>query len=110
MTYTSIKKDQEVIIKKIAAAINADCPTPSFDNYICGVDNGDVSLPIEYEVIGKLNKDIIEGDYMELTRTERNGVKCAGIFTSSLIKSIKPSFKGACEVETNNSKYLVEIL
>lgn len=108
MTLKPIIYKTRVRVKKIGQSKDPDCPTPDFDKYICGVDNGDVSLPIEYELTGSLVFDVREGYSMQVARDSRNGEKVLGSFSSSIVKKIRQKSETSYLVETANSQYLVE--
>lgn len=92
----------------------AESATPNFfagewKDYVPGEDNPDKSLPIEYWIKGALVKEPVVGESIFVTRTERNGVQCIGLFASSPIVEI--SQKGNLRyIETKNSLYLLEEL
>lgn len=79
----------------------------NWEEYVAGVDNGDVSPPVEYEVTGTIFKFPEVGEQISIARDTRNGVKCDGIFTSSRISSIKQSGE-VTFLETQNSVYQME--
>ena len=94
-------------IVKISESAEPDFKSAKWKNFIPGVDNPGVSLPVEYTVMGTLVSEIKKGGTIFMNRTERNGVAAPGIFMSSVIIDIKKS-KNFTLVETRNSIYLVE--
>lgn len=105
-----IKIGDKISVKKIAAAKNPLCETPKMEDYVCGSDNGDISLPIEYEATGKTVLEIEIGSSICMRRDSRNGVECDGLFQSSIIEEIGGLKGEKLLVKTANSEYLVEKL
>ena len=95
----------KVKITKIATSATPEVETPCMNNYIAGEDNGPVSLPVEYWIEGYLMNEPKVGTSVLVNRTSRNGVDCAGIFTTSQVTKILPD-----GFETLNSIYKVEVL
>lgn len=95
-------------LTKLVAAPNAFFPAANKENYQYGKDNYGVSLPVDYWLEGYLlNNEIKEGERVVVERTNRNGVECKGLFTSSLVKKVDKE-KGL--FWTENSTYKVEVL
>lgn len=96
-------------LKKISEAAAPKYRAANWDEYKCGEDNGDISLPIEYELTGMIIGDLEVGKSLAINRNTRNGVECLGIFYSTTVKNIteKDNFK---IIETENSVYLLEDL
>ena len=95
----------KVKITKIAISDNPEVDTPCMKDYKAGQDNGNVSLPVEYWIEGYLMNEPKIGTSVLVNRTSRNGVDCAGIFTTSQVtKILEDGF------ETLNSIYKVEVL
>ncbi len=95
----------KVKLTKFAVSNNPLVPTPPMEGYVCGADNGDVSLPIDYWVEGYLMDDIKVGDSIKLNRTCRNGINIPGMMLTSIVTKIEGDI-----IETNNSKYKLETL
>ena len=96
---------KKVKIIKIAAVEEARVPTPEFNNFVQGVDNNGVSLPIDYTVEGYLQNDIEVGKPVLMLRTKRNDVECQGLFTTSEVRELT-----SYGFNTLNSKYTIETL
>lgn len=94
-------------ITKIAEAVIPDFKSAEWKSFILGEENESVSLPIDYVLKGNLIHPIRVGDVMWVARTERNGVKCPGIFVSSRILSILEKDEAKI-VRTRNSVYLLQ--
>lgn len=96
-------------LRKISEAALPKYRAANWDEYKCGEDNGDISLPIEYELTGMIIGDLEVGKSLAINRNTRNGVECLGIFYSTTVKNIteKDNFK---IIETENSVYLLEDL
>jgi hypothetical protein len=96
-------------LKKISEAALPKYRAANWDNFIAGADNGDVSLPIAYELTGTIIGGLEIGKSLSINRDTRNGVVCQGIFYSTTIKDIteKEFYK---IIETENSVYLLEDL
>lgn len=84
-----MKKNNLVLIRKLSAAANPDVSTPNAADYTPGIDNGFVSLPVEYEIEGKLIQDIVAGESIRALRYKRNGIPVLGVFESSPVTSIE---------------------
>jgi hypothetical protein len=92
-------------ITKLAATDHPVFPTAKKEEYKEGQDNGKVSLPVDYYMIGSLVLPIEVGKPILLLRGSRNGIACLGMFSSSLVLK----FDGHI-AETMNSKYVIEPL
>jgi len=96
---------KKVKITKLGAVENPVVPTPNFNQYKPGEDNGDVSLPTEYWLEGYLLNEPTVGSSVLVQRTSRNGVECSGSFFTSKVTEITDyGFK------TQNSIYRVDVL
>ena len=96
---------KKVKITKLGAVENPVYPTPNYNEYKQGEDNGNVSLPVEYWLEGYLLNEPTVGSSVLVQRTSRNGVNCVGsFFTSKVTKITDTGF------ETQNSVYQVDIL
>ena len=96
---------KKVKITKLKAAENPKYPTPDFDGYELGKENGNVSLPAEYTLEGIMEKDPVVGSSVFVERTSRNGVKSYGCFYTSPVTEITENgFK------TQNSVYQVDVI
>jgi hypothetical protein len=74
-------------------------------DYVAGQDNGDVSLPIEYYLEGHMPEEPTVGRSLIVHRSSRNGIKIAGIFTTSEVTEVTEyGFK------TLNSIYKLEYI
>lgn len=98
-----MEKNKRVRVKKIAVSSEPKYKTPKFDDYEAGVHGNQMSVPVEYEVKGRLVIDVEEQGFIYLSRDTRNGVEADGLFRSSRIQKIKGNI-----VETYNSRYIVE--
>lgn len=98
-------KGDYVRIKKLLPVDSPRYPTPDSDNYTPGTFNGEVSLPVDYEVEGWVAGEVSVGSSVMLLRTKRNGVKCGGYFHTSTVES----FDGN-RFFTQNSIYEYEVL
>lgn len=96
---------KKVKITKLGAVDNPVFPTPNYNEYIQGSDNGNVSLPTEYWLEGFLMNEITLGSSVLVNRTSRNGVECAGTFLTSKVTKITD-----IGFETQNSVYQVDYL
>lgn len=98
-----------VKVKKLKESDAAKYKAATWEDYQLGVDNGDISLPVDYEVTGQLVYDLDKKPcpYIFVKRDSRNGVEVDGIFISSQIVNIKKGDK-FWMVETANSFYRVE--
>lgn len=97
----------KIKVKKISEAALPRYRTANWDEYKCGEDNGEVSLPIEYELTGEPIEKPEEGKSFTVKRDTRNGVACLGFFMTSKIKNIREE-NGVKFLETENSVYSVE--
>ena len=96
-------------LRKISESALPVCRAANWDNFIAGEDNGDVSLPIEYELTGNIVSDVNVGQHLVIDRKTRNGVDCSGYFRSTTIKKITKQ-DNLKVIETENSVYLLEDL
>lgn len=96
---------KKVKITKIATVESPQVPTPEFNNFVPGIDNDGVSLPIDYTVEGYLQNDVEIGKSVIMLRTKRNGVECPGLFTTSEVRELT-----SYGFNTLNSKYAIETL
>lgn len=100
-----------VKVTKLKAVGDPDVPTPKWEGYVVGQDNGLVSLPVDYTIKGIERYKPEAGKIYSVRRTERNGKKVTGEFTSSLVKSIVTNLENDnLIVTTQNSVYTVEYL
>ena len=96
---------KKVRISKIAATENPRHATPEREDYISGQDNGDVSIPIEYEITGNILMEPKMSERIIVYRETRNGVKVDGLFQSSGIQKIEDDL-----IHTHNSVYKIEYI
>lgn len=68
------------------------------------IQDGNVSLPINYTVEGELVGTIVVGKPVVVNRDTRNGVKVPGIFNTSEVQTIAPKVNGGT-FHTRNSVY-----
>lgn len=96
---------KKVKITKLGSVENPVVPTPNFNEYKQGENNGNVSLPTEYWLEGYLLNEPTVGSSVLVQRTCRNGIECSGsFFTSKVTKITDNGF------ETQNSVYRVDVL
>jgi hypothetical protein len=99
----SLKMGDHIEVLKTAAVEHPVSPTPEFSTYICGQDNGDVSIPCEYSLKGYLDAVPKVGTTLRVNRYERNGVKSLGYFETTFIKRIAEN-----KIYTENSIYIIK--
>lgn len=98
----------KVRVKKIKEADGPRYSSAKWEEYSPGVDNGNVSLPVEYEITGEMRlADLKLSRPLVVARDSRNGVKISGYFTTSAVKSIA-KIKTGFIVTTDNSVYEIE--
>ena len=106
-----IWKDQWVKIEKIDSSDNPFYPTPKSEDYVEGRFNPGVSIPKNYVVRGKLIKDPELWYCLGVVRTERNGHKASGIFSTSRVKKYheleQEDGSPLLVIETENSIYWI---
>ncbi len=95
-------------ITKLKQSENPISPTPDKGNFIPGVDNGNVSLPVDYWIEGELMFEIKEGSSIRALRTSRNGEPVKGVFISSPVQKIQ-EVNGVIYATTANSVYKIEL-
>jgi len=106
-----MKKGNDVRITKFAESENPKFTSADIRNYKHGEENEGVSLPIDYWIEGTLLESVDEGRHIVVDRRIRNGVSMPGIFRTSRVTKIEKSGAGICDVvETQNSKYMIEVL
>ena len=95
-----------VIIRKYAVQPEALVRTASASEHIDGINNGEVSLPIDYEVEGILSSHFEVGKSLVVERHRRNDVATPGIMMTSPITKI---YQGEHNwtFDTGNSKYII---
>jgi hypothetical protein len=101
-----MKKNNSVLIRKLAATEAPMARTPSDDAYTPGTINPGLSLPVAYEIEGELLRDVVIGEVMTAFRRKRNGVETPGIFESTPVVSIERG-EDQSIVRTANSVYVV---
>jgi len=90
----------KIRIQKRSEAVGG-APAASNDEYIPGsggVEN--ISLPIDYWLVGELVNPIAEGQSVRVLRESRNGVECPGFFVTSTVTEVTLS-----TFKTKNSIY-----
>lgn len=97
--------ETRVRIKKLSHLPDAQVAAGDWKDYVPGRDNGNVSLPVDYEIEGKLITDLVVGQPLEVFRTSRNGVSASGMFNTSPLTVVAPGM-----FQTQNSTYLIEVL
>lgn len=100
---------KKVIFKKISESENPNFRAADWELFKAGKENPGVSLPIDYELKGQLINFAL-GFPMEIKRSERNGIKIEGNFTSSEVVKIERGIqtnKDVWYVETKNSLYKI---
>lgn len=102
----------KVKITKIGIVEAPVVPTAKQDGYICGeIQKTEVSPFVGYTVIGTVRDPIQVGRGVVMLRDNRNGVECQGLFSTSVVNSLKDKDEsGAFVFETSNSVYKVEEL
>jgi hypothetical protein len=87
---------------KLRAAPNAVSEPGSWDTYVPGSLLNSSSLPVDYELVGRLVQAPAVGRCVRVLRISRNGVKQLGVFQSTeVIKVCGDTF------ETPNSIYRI---
>lgn len=99
----------KVKLKKISEAEMPRYKSANWDEYKVGIDNGDVSLPVDYELTGTMLREPAIGQSVTIQRDTRNGVECGGIFCCSVVKGIN-KVGDILFLETQNSVYQVEAI
>ena len=100
----SIKRGDYVRLEKQAAVEEPAVPTPSNDDYEFGKNNAGISVPVAYWVTGRLVNDPEVDHMLIIDRDCRNGIKVAGVLTTSLITKVDEAVFGL-RLETMNSVY-----
>lgn len=95
----------KIKLTKFASAADPKFPTANREDFKDGQENEGVSLPIDYWIIGNLQREIKEGQSIKVLREIRNGVEALGMFSSSPVKKIDGD-----SIETSNSIYKIEYL
>ena len=95
----------KIKLTKFASVDIPTFPTPKKEDFQDGKENDGVSLPIDYWIIGELQREIEEGKSIKVLRENRNGVECLGQFFTSPVKKIDGD-----KIETSNSVYKIEYL
>ena len=95
----------KIRLTKISKSENPRYHTPNAEDYVSGVDNGEVSLPIDYWVEGTMLCEPEVGKCLIVDRTIRNGHAIRGIMRTSRIQKITEN-----GFETYNSVYKLERL
>ncbi len=95
-----VTKTIYVQIRKVDKQKNPVVPTPKASDFVCGQDNGEVSLPLEYKIEGWLLNKIEVGKQVRVHRLIRNGIKAEGYFETSPVTKVSEF-----GFETANSVY-----
>ncbi len=95
-----------ICIEKLAE-VKGGLPARSMDEHIMGEsnNNGESSVPIEYNVEGYLLYEIEVGNNVFIDRTKRNGVDVRGVFTTSRVTEVGDKY-----FKTQNSVYQYKFL
>jgi len=101
---------RKVQVKKLAPVSNPEVPTPEWEEYTPGQDNGYVSLPVEYELEGNELEEPQLNQVYRVARTKRNDVETPGNFTTSVVKEKRTLASGTILIKTQNSMYKIEAL
>lgn len=116
---TPLKAGNKFRVRKIGTSENPVAPSEEWEDMVMKrqlreaaegdqlysyhlVAGSDMSVPVEYEVVVTLERDIEEGQNFQGIRTERNGVEAFGYFVTSPIQKINPESQ---TFETLNSIY-----
>lgn len=94
-----------VKVRKIGQLPDAQVAAGDWESYVPGVENPNVSLPVEYEIEGYMVDPPALGASFVVERTSRNGIKAYGEFSTSPITVIAPGM-----IKTQNSIYTIEKL
>lgn len=100
----------KIQLTKINKVENARFPTPDKCDYIPGIDNRNVSLPIDYEIIGHIDSIPVVGDIISGIRTHRNGEEVPGYFETSKITEMTELDDNTFTFNTQNSIYKLVVL
>lgn len=95
----------KIRIKKLKESTGSLYSTPDKDSFEPGKDNGEVSLPVDYEVEGIMINTMEVGKSLRIERHKRNGIVVLGLTVTSPIKEITDK-----TFTTDNSVYTYEIL
>ena len=95
----------KIKLTKFAAVDSPLALTPDDKNYNHGEINENVSIPIDYWIIGELSRPIQVGECVCVNREIRNGITIAGLFQTSPVVKFEKDI-----IETANSKYRIEYL
>jgi len=96
---------KKIKLTKLSETENPNCKAANKEDFVCGQDNGNISLFNGYEVIGELVHPITIGAPISIDRDSRNGVECFGFMRTSLVQTIDEDL-----IFTENSIYKVEYL
>jgi len=102
-------KGTTVLVKKLKEAPDAKVGSCPMEKWIPGVGPAgeeDLSLPIDYSLVGELLNDIEYGKPIRVARRIRNGVETPGEFVTSTLKAIDITAEGGV-VCTQNSVYAI---
>ncbi len=91
-----------VVVKKLSACENPLVKPALWANWKPGRPNSS-SLPVAYELRGRLVRPVEIGEPIVVLRTHRNGVRADGIFTSTAVCSVE---EGSLAI-TCNSVYQI---
>ena len=95
-----------IYIEKLAE-VKGGLPARSMDEHIMGEsnNNGEFSIPIEYNVEGYLLYEIEVGKNVFIVRIKRNGVEVRGLLTTSRVTEVGDKY-----FKTQNSVYSYKFL
>lgn len=95
----------KVKLNKVSASENPVCLPGHWNTYQAGELNSGVSLPVDYEIIGTIERPPMVGQSVRVRRTNRNGVEVLGEFESTeVVELTADGFK------TLNSVYRMVVL
>lgn len=97
----------KIRLTKLSAVENPLFPTLNWSEYTPGLGPNDRigSPPTNYYVEGELWNGVEIGKSINLTRTNRNGVECWGLFATSQVVKVEDD-----KIFTKNSVYSIEYL
>lgn len=94
-----------VRLTKIGCPAKPQLPPGRWDTYEPGEINQDVSLPVDYVLVGYLLTPVLTGECVRVLRVERNGVSVLGAYQSTPVIALTPD-----GFATTNSTYRLEYL
>lgn len=97
-------------LRKLSTSVNPRVPTFKKEDYKPGQNNGEVSVPVDYEVEGWIDQLPEVGESLVVFRSKRNGIPAPGVLRTSKLKFVIEEGPNRYFLETQNSIYEMDVI